>query len=240
MDFINRSKDSPFFLYLAHTAPHLPLAASARFAGKSGLGEYADVVQELDWSVGQVMAALKANGLDSNTLVMFSSDNGPWWQGSQGKLRGRKGETYEGGMREPFIARYPGRHSVGHRLHRDSPPRWICCPPSRACAAPRRHPIRSMESDIWPMLTGERGEVERDVFLYFDSVYLQCARLGRWKLHMTRYNTKAWSPLPPRGRVNLPLPRPELYDVVSDPQESYDCARSHPDIVAISARGWTA
>jgi arylsulfatase len=231
LDFVNRSKESPFFLYLAHTAPHLPLAASARFAGKSGLGEYADVVQELDWSIGQVMEALQSSGLDSNTLVMFSSDNGPWWQGSQGKLRGRKGETYEGGMREPFIARYPGVIPSG-----------IGCPGlattidllptiARLCGAlPPPNPLDGV--DIWPMLTGERGEVERDVFLYFDSVYLQCARLGRWKLHMARYNTKAWSPLPPRGRVNLPLPRPELYDVVSDPQESYDCARSHPDIVA--------
>jgi len=86
--------------------------------------------------------------------------------------------------------------------------------------------------DIWPVLTGDRTDVERDVFLYFDSVYLQCARLGRWKLHMTRYNTKAWLPLPAGGRVNLPLPRPELYDVVTDPQESYDCAAAHPDIVA--------
>ena len=231
VDFINRSKDSPFFLYLAHTAPHLPLAASARFAGKSGLGEYADVVQELDWSIGQVMAALQSNGLDSNTLVMFSSDNGPWWQGSQGKLRGRKGETYEGGMREPFIARCPGVIPSG-----------IGCPGlattldllptiARLCGA--QPPPNQLDGvDIRQMLTGERADVERDVFLYFDSVYLQCARLGRWKLHMARYNTRAWSPLPPRGRVNLPLPRPELYDVVSDPQESYDCARSHPDIVA--------
>ena len=231
VDFINRSTDAPFFLYLAHTAPHLPLAASARFAGKSGLGEYADVVQELDWSIGQVMSALQSNGLDSNTLVMFSSDNGPWWQGSQGKLRGRKGETYEGGMREPFIARYPGVIPSG-----------IGCPGlattldllptiARLCGAqPPPNPLDGV--DIRPLLTGERGDVERDVFLYFDSVYLQCARLGRWKLHMTRYNTRAWSPLPSRGRVNLPLPRPELYDVVSDPQESYDCSRSHPDIVA--------
>ena len=231
VDFINRSTDAPFFLYLAHTAPHLPLAASARFAGKSGLGEYADVVQELDWSIGQIMSALQSNGLDSNTLVMFSSDNGPWWQGSQGKLRGRKGETYEGGMREPFIARYPGVIPSG-----------IGCPGlattldllptiARLCGAqPPPNPLDGV--DIRPLLTGERGDVERDVFLYFDSVYLQCARLGRWKLHMTRYNTRAWSPLPSRGRVNLPLPRPELYDVVSDPQESYDCSRSHPDIVA--------
>jgi arylsulfatase A len=231
VDFVNRSKNSPFFLYLAHTAPHLPLAASARFAGKSGLGEYADVVQELDWSTGQVMAALQAHGLDSNTLVMFSSDNGPWWQGSQGKLRGRKGETYEGGMREPFIARYPGVIPSGIGCPGLATTMDLLPTIARLCGAqPPPNPLDGV--DIWPILTGDRAEVERDVFLYFDSVYLQCARLGRWKLHIARYNTKAWSPLPARGRVNLPLPRPELYDVISDPQESYDCAASHPDIVA--------
>jgi len=231
VDFVNRAHDAPFFLYLAHTAPHLPLAASPRFAGSSGLGVYADVVQELDWSTGQVMAALNANGLDSNTLVMFSSDNGPWYQGSQGKLRGRKGETYEGGMREPFIARYTGVIPSGIGCTALATTMDILPTVARLGGAqPPPNPLDGV--DIWPIATGDRAEVDRDVFLYFDSVYLQCARLGRWKLHMTRYNTKAWSPLPPGGRVNLPLPRPELYDVVSDPQESYDCAPSHPAIVA--------
>jgi arylsulfatase len=215
VDFINRSQGSPFFLYLAHTAPHLPLAPSARFAGKSGLGEYADIVQELDWSTGEVMAALQASGLDSNTLVMFSSDNGPWWQGSQGKLRGRKGETYEGGMREPFIARYPGVIPSGIGCSGLATTMDLLPTMARLCGAqPPSNPLDGV--DIWPILTGDRADVEREVFLYFDSVYLQCARLGRWKLHMTRYNTKAWSPLPAGGRVNLPLPVPELYDVVSD------------------------
>src|SRR5262249_45585014 len=107
--FIARSKDGPFFLYLAHTYPHIPLAASPRFRGKSGFGLYGDAVQELDWSVGEVLRAIQENGLDENTLVMFSSDNGPWYQGSAGNLRGRKGSTYEGGVREPFIARFPGQ-----------------------------------------------------------------------------------------------------------------------------------
>jgi len=231
VDFLNRSKDSPFFLYLAHTAPHLPLAASPTFAGKSGQGVYPDVVQELDWSVGQVLAALRANDLDSNTFVMFSSDNGPWWQGSQGRLRGRKGETYEGGMREPFIARYPGVIPSGIGCSALATTMDVLPTVTRLCGAGLS--TNSLDGvDIWPVLTGDRTDVERDVFLYFDSVYLQCARLGRWKLHMTRYNTKAWSPLPAGGRVNLPLPRPELYDVVTDPQESYDCAAAHPDIVA--------
>ncbi|MCE5311066.1 MAG: sulfatase-like hydrolase/transferase, partial [Acidobacteriales bacterium] len=105
--FIERSKGSPFFLYMPHTYPHIPLAASPRFRGKSPSGIYGDVIAELDWSVGEVLAALKKNGLDNNTLVMFSSDNGPWFLGSPGRLRGRKGSTYEGGVREPFIARFP-------------------------------------------------------------------------------------------------------------------------------------
>ncbi len=231
LDFVNRAQDAPFFLYLAHTAPHLPLAASPRFAGQSGLGMYADVVQELDWSTGQVMTALKAAGLDANTLVMFSSDNGPWYQGSQGKLRGRKGETYEGGMREPFLARYPGVIPSG--IGCTGLATTMDLLPTLARFAGAQTPTNPLDGvDIWPLLTGDRPEVDRDVFLYFDAVYLQCARLGRWKLHLSRYNTKAWSPLPPGGRVNLPLPRPELYDVVSDPQESYDCAASHPAIVA--------
>jgi arylsulfatase len=230
VDFINRSVDAPFFLYLPHTAPHLPLAASPRFAKASGLGAYADVVQELDWGVGQVFSALEKNGLDSNTLVLFSSDNGPWYQGSQGRLRGRKGETYEGGMREPFLARFPGVIPSGIGCSGMATMMDLFPTLARRCGATL--PGRDLDGvDIWPLLTGEQSEVDRDVFLYFDSVYLQCARMGRWKLHLSRYNTKAWSPLPSGGRVNLPLPRPELYDVVSDPQESYDCAEAHPDVV---------
>jgi arylsulfatase A len=231
VDFISRSKDQPFFLYLAHTAPHLPLNASARFAGKSGLGAYADMVQELDWSTGQVMAALQANGLDSNTLVMFSSDNGPWWQGSPGKLRGRKGDTYEGGMREPFLARFPGVIPAGIGCAGLATTMDLLPTLTRLSGATPGSP-RLDGIDIWPLMTGEQWDLDREVFLYFDSVYLQCARLGRWKLHLTRYNTRSWSPLPAGGRVNLPLPKPELYDVVTDPQESYDCAAAHPEVVA--------
>jgi arylsulfatase A-like enzyme len=97
--FVERSKGSPFFLYLAHTYPHIPLGASDRFRGKSPMGLYGDVLQELDWSTGEIMSSLRSHGLDGNTLVMFSSDNGPWYLGSPGRLRGRKGTTYEGGQR---------------------------------------------------------------------------------------------------------------------------------------------
>jgi len=94
---------------MPHTYPHIPLGASPRFLGKSANGLYGDVVEELDWSVGEIMSALKKHGLERNTIVLFSSDNGPWFQGSPGRLRGRKGSTYEGGVREPFLARWTGQ-----------------------------------------------------------------------------------------------------------------------------------
>jgi arylsulfatase A-like enzyme len=178
-----------------------------------------------------VLAALEEAGLKENTLVLFSSDNGPWWQGGNGHLRGRKGETYEGGMREPLIARLPGVIPAG--LTCDGMATMLDILPTVAAMCGTPLPGNPLDGvDISPMLRGDRPEVDRDVFLYFDQVYLQCARLGRWKLHISRYNTRAWSPMPAKGKRNLPLPKPELYDLLKDPQESYDCSGQHPDVVA--------
>ncbi len=231
VSFIARSQDSPFFLYMAHTYPHIPLAASARFRGKTGLGRYGDAVAEMDWSVGEILRALRTNGLEPNTLVMFSSDNGPWYQGSPGRLRGRKGETYEGGVREPFIARWPGRIPAGLVAADVASTMDLLPTMARLSGAPL--PAQPLDGvDIWPLLTGERDHVERDVLLYFDNWNIQCARLGRWKLHVSRYNSVAWTPDPPAGRLNLPLAAPELYDLEADPSESYDVADDNPEIVA--------
>jgi len=228
--FIERSQGAPFFLYMPHTYPHIPLAASPRFRGKSPEGLYGDVIEELDWSVGEVMAALKRTGADRTTIVMFSSDNGPWYQGSPGKLRGRKGMTWEGGMREPFIAWMPGRIPKGRACTALAGTIDILPTLARLCGAPL--PAQPLDGiDIWPLLTGQKNELDREAYLYFDDVHLQCARLGRYKLHVARYNSAAYSPAPPRGRVNLPLTPPELYDVVGDVDESYDVAAEHPDIV---------
>lgn len=228
--FIERSKDSPFFLYMPHTYPHIPLAASGRFRGKSPHGLYGDVIEELDWSVGEVLGTLKKHGLDRNTLVMFSSDNGPWFLGSPGGLRGRKGTTYEGGVREPFLARMPGRIPSGKVCQGVASTMDVLPTVARLCeAALPAQPLDGI--DIWPLLTAQKPSLDREALLYFDNVYLQCARLNHYKLHIARYNSAVYSPAPPGGRVNLPLPAPELYDLRNDPEESYDIAPERPEIV---------
>ena len=229
--FLEKSKDSPFFLYMPHTYPHIPLAASERFRGKSPRGIYGDVVEELDWSVGQILSALKRHAVDNNTLVLFSSDNGPGFQGSPGRLRGRKAMTFEGGVRVPLIARFPGRIPRKRTCHAIASTMDMLPTIARLCDAPL--PANPLDGiDIWPLLRGEQEEIAREALLYFDDVHLQCARLGRWKLHIARYG-----PMPAGGRVNLPLPVPELYDLFSDPDESYDVAPQHPPVVAeIQAR----
>jgi arylsulfatase A len=230
-NFINNANGSPFFLYMAHAYPHIPVNASDRFRGKSALGIYGDAIEEIDWSVGQVLATLKTNGLDNNTLVMFSSDHGPWYQGSAGKLRGRKGETWEGGVRVPLIARFPGQIPVDRTTDGVSSTLDILPTVARLANAPL--PNRSLDGvDIWPLLTGEKTDVDREALLYFDSWQIQCARLGRWKLHVARYNSIIWTPDPPGGRFNLPLIKPELYDVETDPDESCNVASANPQIVA--------
>lgn len=231
VSFIARSKDKPFFLYMPHNFPHIPLAASQRFLGKSGFGLYGDAVAEVDWSVGEVLRAVRENGLDENTLVMFSSDHGPWFEGSAGRLHGRKGETWEGGVRVPFIARFPGRIPAGHVYKNLATTMDILPTVARLCAATL--PAAPLDGhDIWPLLSTQQDTTNREAFLYFDSWNLQCARLGPWKLHLTRYNTPPWLPIPSGWRKNLRLANPELYNLETDPAESYDAASENPQIVA--------
>jgi arylsulfatase A len=231
INFIEKSKDSPFFLYLPHTYPHIPLGASERFRGHSQDGLYGDVVEELDWSTGEVLSALKKQGLEENTLVLFSSDNGPWFQGSTGGLRGRKGSTYEGGVRVPLIARFPGR--IPHNRVCGGLASTMDIFPTVARLSGAGLPGRTLDGvDIWPMLLGEAQAVNRNVFLYFDYYNVQCARLGRWKLHFARYDAPPYAPEPAGGKKNLLLTHPELYDLIDDPAESYDVAPDNPTVVA--------
>ncbi|HEX6544911.1 MAG TPA: sulfatase [Bryobacteraceae bacterium] len=230
-DFIRRSKNSPFFLYFPHTFPHIPLAASLRFRGKSSEGLYGDVVEEIDWSVGEVVRAIHEAGIEKNTLIMFSSDNGPWYQGSPGKLRGRKNSTFEGGVREPFIARWPGKIPADKISNGLASMMDVFPTVAKLCDA--RLPAKPLAGiDIWPMLTGKASSMERPPLLYFNLWNLQCARWMNWKLHVARYNTAPYVPAPRGGVQNYILPHPELYDLSTDPDESYDVAAEHPDIVA--------
>jgi arylsulfatase A len=229
--FIERSKGSPFFLYMPHPFPHIPLAASDRFRGKSPLGLYGDVVEEIDWSVGEVLATLKKQGLENDTIVMMSSDNGPWYQGSPGRLRGRKGMTWEGGVREPFIAKFPGRIPKGSLC--TGVAGTVDILPTVAKLTGAALPSKPLDGiDIWPLLTGKQKSLDREALLYFDGWNLQCARWKQWKLHFARYNSVAFSPAPASGRLNLPLNPPELYDIENDADESYDIAPENPKIVA--------
>jgi len=231
VDFIQRQGDGPFFLYFAHTAPHVPLVPSDKFRGQSGMGNYGDVVMEMDWSVGEVLKVLSAKGFDENTLVVFTSDNGPWYQGSAGKLQGRKGSTYEGGVREPFIARFPGKIPAGTTVEGIGSAMDLL--PTFANLAGASVPASTVDGiDIWPMLSGEKEYMSRDPLLFFDNWNVQCVRWGPWKLHLARYNSYAWTVDPPEGRWNLPLPRPELYQVDADPTESYDRSLEKPELVA--------
>ena len=231
VEFIQNSKEGPFFLYMAHSFPHIPLHASERFRGKSPLGLYGDVVQEIDWSVGEVVRTLKQNGIEEKTLVLFTSDHGPWFQGSTGNLRGRKATTYEGGVRIPMIASMPGtlprdRTTNALASHMDMLPTLTGLCGGTLPQQPRDG------SDIWTLLSCERQAVERKALLSFSGWNIQCARWKQWKLHIARENTPPWVPKPEQGRVNYFLRNPELYNVLEDPKESYDTASEYPEIVA--------
>lgn len=225
---VRSAGDAPLFLYLAHSAPHIPLEVGAQFRNRKSLGRYGAAVEELDWGVGEVLKALEEKGLRENTLVMFTSDNGPWYQGGTGGLRGRKGECWEGGMRVPFVARYPGRIPAGSVSNAFATALDVL--PMLVRLSNADYPAQRLDGvDMWPLLTGEAESVAREPFLYFDGWHMQCARMGRWKLHVSRYDSAPWGT---NARVNLPLPQAELYDMDADSEEDYDCASDYPEVVA--------
>ena len=231
ISFIERSKDRPFFLYLAHNMPHIPLFASEQFRGKSPGGLYGDVVEELDWSVGEVLGAIKRLGVDKDTIVFFASDNGPWYQGSPGPLRGRKGSTYEGGVRVPGIVRWPGKIKAGGVS--DEPIASIDFFPTARALAGGTAPQAALPIDgknILPFLLGTEKKSPNDLLLFFDSIYLQTARAGRWKLHVARWNYPRYT-ASAGPQQDLILAKPELYDLAVDAGESYNLAADHPDLV---------
>lgn len=224
VDFIKTNRDKPFFLYLAHTMPHVPLAASPEFKGKSKRGLYGDTIEEIDWSAGKILDTLKELGLDSNTLVIFTSDNGPWLQfnedgGSALPLRDGKFATYEGGMREPCIAWWPGKIPAGVVCGEVAS--TIDFLPTFAGLANAQLPEEQIidGKDIFPLLNGTPGaESPHDAFYYYAGEQIQAIRQGKWKL---RY---------------IEGGQPELYDLESDISESNNLAVDQPDLVSSMKR----
>lgn len=183
--FIEKNKDRPFFLYVPHVMPHVPIFASEKFKGKSKGGLYGDVVEELDWGIGEVLAALKKHGLEDNTLVLFTSDNGPFLSygdhaGSAGPLRGGKLTTFEGGVRMPFLVRWPGKVPTGRVS--DELCSAIDFLPTVARLIGAKLPDRILDGkDIGPLLFGARSP--RETFSYYAGTELHAVRAGDWKLH---------------------------------------------------------
>lgn len=242
VDFIRRHKAQPFLLYLPHSMPHVPLHVSDKFHGTSQQGLYGDVIQEIDWSVGEVLTELRNQGLDERTLVIFSSDNGPWLSygnhaGSAGPLREGKATTWEGGVREPFIARWTGVIPADRVTN--EPAMMIDVFPTIAALIGAPLPAHKIDGlNIWPLMVGEpNAESPHDAFyFYYADNELRAVADGRYKLSFPHsYQSIADRP---RGRDGKPAPYTQgkveavqLYDLDRDVSESRDVASAHPDIV---------
>jgi arylsulfatase A len=240
VDFIRRNRDRPFFLYLAHSMPHVPIFPSPEFAGRTGLGSYADVIHEIDASVGTVMQTLKEERLDRETLVIFTSDNGPWsvygdHAGSTGGLRGTKGTSFEGGMRVPAIFRWPGKIPSGAVCREVAG--TIDILPTLARVAGASIPATPVidGGDLSPLLFEERDarSPRRAQFMYWGT-HLDAVRAGRWKLHfphphlvLEKPGSGGWPGVLRNGQIGL-----SLYDLSTDPTESRNVAGLHPEVVS--------
>ncbi len=227
--FIQQHRKQPFFLYFAHTYPHVPLFASKQFRNASARGLFGDVVEELDWSVGQVLNALRKHGLDKNTLVFFTSDNGPWLVkdlagGSAGPLRDGKGSTWEGGMREPGIAWWPGKIKAGVVNSEIACSMDLFC----TCLTLAKVPIPSDRIidgvDMTPMLLG-KGPSQRDLMIYYNGDELYAIRKGPYKAHFITFT--GYSKEEPQKHEP-----PLLFHLPSDPGERFNVAAAHPDVIA--------
>ncbi len=239
VQFIQNHKDKPFLLYLPYTQPHVPLGVSDKFRGKSGEGLYADVIMEIDWSVGEIMKTLKTNGLDENTLVMFTSDNGPWLSygnhaGSTGGLREGKGTTFDGGQRVPFIVRMPGQIPAGKVSDQilsalDIAPTLIELTDSHM---PRMNRLDG--ENVWGILTGQVQEHQPFYFVYNGQV--EAVRDGKWKCIAPHKYRMVVTP----GKDGLPGVQLNnggetelaLFDMEKDPQEAQNVAAQNPEITA--------
>ncbi len=238
--FIEKNKDRPFFLYLPHSMAHVPLFVSDKFKGKSEQGLYGDVMMEIDWSVGQILSKLKRLGIDKKTLVIFSSDNGPWLSygdhaGSAKPLREGKGTTFDGGQRESTIMRWPGRIPAGNVCK--EPASTMDILPTVAKLTGAELPSHTVDGrDIWPLMSGRTGaKSPHEAFFYYRGYALEAVRSGKWKLHLPHaYRTLAGREggtggRPTRyeqGKIDL-----SLFDLQKDVGEQNDVSAQYPDVV---------
>jgi len=224
LSWIEQNHDRPFFLYFAHTFPHIPLHAHPEFRGRSRGGLYGDCVEEIDWSVGRILAALEKHGVEEDTFVFFTSDNGPWYEGSTGELRGRKGSFLDGGHRVPGIARYPGVIPAG-AVSDQMAMNIDLFTTSLALAGVKPPADRPIDGkDIMPMLSGKAPTPHEALYFYggITGRRLRSMRTQRWKYHRRHaFWTANYFPMQ-KG--------PMLYDLELDQGESFNVARLHPEV----------
>jgi arylsulfatase A-like enzyme len=234
-------KDKPFFIYLAHSLPHIPLFRAEAFRDTSLAGFYGDVIEEIDWSVGEILKALKEEGIDRNTLVVFTSDNGPWHTfrthgGSAGMLRGAKGGTFEGGMRVPAIFRWPEVVKPGVVM--DMATTMDLMPTISSITGIPLPGDRVYDGfDLSPLLAGT-GKSPRDVVFYYRGQKIYAVRKGDYKAHFIielEYGSRTahfiTEPEFAAGNGPTVLETPMLYNLSTDPSEKYDIAAQHPEII---------
>ncbi|HCQ32315.1 MAG TPA: arylsulfatase [Verrucomicrobiales bacterium] len=239
VDFITRNRTKPFFLYVAHSMPHVPLFVSQKFKGKSEQGLYGDVIMEIDWSVGQILSALKRFGLAENTLVLFTSDNGPWLSygnhaGSAYPLREGKGTTWEGGQRVPCIVRWPRKVPAGKACH--TPAMHIDLFPTIQSLVEGKRPSHQIDGkDITSLLTNpEDAKSPHEAYFFYRGNRLEAIRSGKWSLHLNHsYRSLKDQP----GKDGIPGPYIQkqttvtLYDLEKDLSQKRNIAEDYPRIV---------
>jgi arylsulfatase A-like enzyme len=239
--FIKEHKKQPFFLYLAHTMVHVPIAVSEKFRGKSKQGRFGDVMMEIDWSVGEVIQAIHENGLDKNTLIIFTSDNGPWLTfgnhaGSAGGLRGGKMTTFEGGQRKPSIMCWPGVVPAGQVCNKLASGIDIL-PTLAAITGDPLPPAKIDGVNIFPLLRGDTSSNPRDHFYYYyNKNSLQAIRQGSWKLVLPHKNESNENEIPGMngwpGNIHIDSTGLALYDLRRDPCERYNVSEQNHDVVS--------
>jgi len=246
VDFITNNKDRPFFLYLPHSMPHVPLGVSEKFKSKSEQGMYGDVIMEIDWSVGEILNALSDNDLDDNTVVIFTSDNGPWLNygnhaGSAFPLREGKGTMWEGGSRVPCIIRWPGRITAGSVSHQLAA--TIDILPTIASITGAALPARPIDGvSIQAILEGDTSATPREEYYYYYGGELIAVRKGKMKL-VFPHSYRSYAGIEPGldgypgiykgvlGKYAVGKSKLELYDLDNDISESQDVSEMYPDVV---------